>query len=247
MTAVPSQTLPRPATDSVVTAGYDESGLTVRASPGSILTQGVLGGARYPARWLNWILGGFGDWLAYLREASPARLSTIAKVFLLDVTRAGMTSDDAYPVRIGSPGAAFGSAAYANQVVVAQTQTAQDWSLELSSDLPRDGLLTQLTLRLLGTGSTPDTAWPGIALYRVLYNMHTELLGSITYASGGLFSDDHTITLDFSGSPIDLAQENGGIPVRYLLQVIGARHGGAWTGEVLYYDARALVTSKPWT
>ena len=51
-----------------------------RLDPSTAITQGVIGGRTFGGRVMNWILGGFGDWLAYLRESAGERLSTTARM-----------------------------------------------------------------------------------------------------------------------------------------------------------------------
>jgi len=62
----PTQVIPRPATDATVSTGLPEAGLSTRLDPSTAITQGVIGGRKFGGRIMNWILGGFGDWIAYL-------------------------------------------------------------------------------------------------------------------------------------------------------------------------------------
>ena len=106
MTAVPTSSL-EVATDATVSTG-PEVGLAVRADPGAgNLAQGSVSGYLYPARWLNWIVGSLADWLKYVREAMPVRLSSTGRVFLIPIERFVNVSDDAYdisPANLGSVG-----------------------------------------------------------------------------------------------------------------------------------------------
>ena len=74
----PTQTLPRPATDSTVSDGLPEARLSTRLDPSTAITQGVIGGRKFGGRIMNWIIGGFGDWLAYLDSARADLLSRTA-------------------------------------------------------------------------------------------------------------------------------------------------------------------------
>lgn len=65
----PSDPIPDFATDTTIATG-DETGLSVRVDPSAETPQGAIGGRRYAARWLNWVLGVNGDWLRYLLSAS---------------------------------------------------------------------------------------------------------------------------------------------------------------------------------
>jgi hypothetical protein len=65
------------ATDATFTSG-DESGQTPRLDPGAgFKAQGWYPNRRVPARWFNWLLGIWGDWLRYLAEKTDGIYSPL--------------------------------------------------------------------------------------------------------------------------------------------------------------------------
>lgn len=242
MTDIPTQALPRTATDSEFTSGA-ESGLSTRADPGSTLTQGMLGAARYPARYMNWILGGLGDWLSFLREAIPSRLTSTARSFPLDIAAAHMLTTDT-ALRAAPEAGVFGTF-NVYQIVLTQTEDTAEFILDLGS-LPRDGLLTEIMLRVYSTG-TP-TVMPCISL-KALGDS-----GVVAHIAGPVYIDPahwgayiaYDLTLDLSAAPVDLNTEPlYGPASRYLLYLTGGQKS-SWTDNMFYYGCRAKVVSKPW-
>jgi hypothetical protein len=93
--ARPTQIIPRPATDATVSGGLPDAGLSTRLDPSTAITQGAQGGRKFSARVMNWILGGFGDWLAYMDAARADLLSRTAVLELCKInTRISANTSD---------------------------------------------------------------------------------------------------------------------------------------------------------
>ena len=262
---VPSQALPIAATDATVSLGLPEAGLSTRLDPSTAITQGVVGGRKFGARAMNFILGGLGDWLAYLREAMPLRLSATPRVVLIPIERAVDVTDGtpaienpAHTSEITGAGSTFGSGNHF-QPVLRQLGTSRIWAIDLSDILPKDGLLTEISLQVIG-----DAAWgaglpstlPSIAMQYVSSagGIDTDPVVVHIIGSGavdpsttyGQFQLKHYITLT-PGTPIDLAVVGTSYQVRLYLVISGAVSGSGDIPTVTFFNARAKVTSKAWT
>jgi hypothetical protein len=260
MTATPTSSLAI-ATDATVTAG-PEVGLAVRADPGSgQLAQGPISGAKYPARWLNWIFGTLADWCSYLREAMPVRLSSTPRVFLIPIERTVDVTDGTPPAEaptttseITGANTLFGSGNH-YQPVLAQRGSNRQFVIDLSDILPKDGLLTKIQLQVMGDGAwgaALPTSLPLLVLQYVASAggldldpvVVTTIASQVDLSStAGQFQLKHYITLT-PGAPLDLATAGTAHQVRVYLAIAGAVD--ASMAPVYFFNARAEVTSKTW-
>ena len=242
----PSQVLPRPATDSTVSTGLPEQGLSTRFDPSTAITQGVVGDRKFGARRMNWILGGFGDWIAWLREAVPTRLTDTPRTLFLDAAK-WIDSDGTSKADVRG-----GSGILADfQTMLIQAFTARVYLNQLSGVLPADGILTEVSVQLRGDaawGALPDVM-PGFTIVRVNSDLTTTAVASIvadTSANVAAFKLNHKLTLTLGGGGLDLETGGGTGPCRLYLQLYGAVKASGYQ-PVYYYDLQCKVKSKPYT
>jgi hypothetical protein len=247
MTAIPSQTLPRPATDATVTAGLPEAGLSARLDPSTAITQGVVGGRKFGGRVMNWILGGFGDWLAYLREADGISLTDTAQVLELSISAASIINGG-FELK--------GAVDISPLEPAAEQQTVSTqlvWNL--SALLPRNALLTRMTIDVqaeAGYSINPSSSeFPTLGLYsrswsdNAIHHLTTDVVDAP--ADVAAYKTRHELTFDFSGSPVDLRNVASGGTFRSLYMVLTGALGASFAqGNVLFMAPRAYVKSKPW-
>jgi hypothetical protein len=263
MTAVPTSSL-EVATDATISTG-PEVGLAVRADPGAgNLAQGSVSGYLYPARWLNWIVGSLADWLKYVREAMPVRLSSTGRVFLIPIERAVDVTDGtpaienpAHTSEIVGAGSKLGSGNNKSQPVLQQLGTSRVWTIDLSDILPKDGMLTDLIVQVAGDagwGTSLPTTLPSITLQYVasaggidLDPVVVTVVGgqADTSATYGQFQLKHYIHYTL-GSPVNLATAGTAHQLRFYLVIGGAVEGAGDIPAVYFFNARAVVTSKAW-
>jgi hypothetical protein len=144
------------------------------------------------------------------------------------------------------------------QPILVQWGSDNKFALDLSDILPKDGLLTQISIQVMGTagwGTSLPTSLPllvlqyvssagGIDLDPVV--VHTVASQADTSATYGQFQLKHYITLVL-GTPLDLATVGDSHQIRVYLVIAGAVEGtGDLTSAVAYFNARAHVTSKAW-
>lgn len=247
MTAIPSQTLPTWSTDSTVSSG-DESGQTTRYNMGAAaLAQGAVAGRRLPARFLNWVLGGFGDWLAYLREANGTRLSTTARTLMVPLTSVCENTT-------GAPGSNWcvikDPTKDPSGAPVVQQTTSALWFLWDLGWCPRDALITMVSVGVKASplwNALPATK-PAIAL------LYEDSSGELVVAGDGGTADDpadlsawldlRTLYHAFA-TPVDLNTAGTAGPVRLFLSVSGA--ADSVFSPVYFKQPMVTVKSKTWT
>ena len=248
MTTVPSQILPLPATDATVTAGLPEAGLSVRLDPSTAISQGVIGGRKFGGRVMNWILGGFGDWLAYLRESAGERLSTTARTFTVPTETVcellHAKSENAFDV-LGA-GTLLGSG-NANQPVIRQNISSCQFMWDLSSILPKDAMLTSVSLDIFtnaGWSALPNNK-PDLTLLAVGLD-GTVLIESGTVVDGSTTAAEFNVlhTISITGLTTDLSNVQASPTTRLYLLAQGAIDT-SWQ-PVYFKSPRAMLTSRPW-
>ncbi len=250
MSTIPSSDIPSFATDASVATG-DETGLSVRLSPGTDATQGAIGGRRYAARWFNYVLGVFGDWLRYFREANGLRLTDTPRDLCIPTEGfcelVNAPSTDAAYIRLDGE-AIFGSSANINQPVLSQNLTNCYFMWQLSDVLPKDGVLTEVSIQVCG--STAWTALPTTkpklsVVYRGPDGTLLELAAAVTdpSANATAFKALHDLTI--SGLSLDLSTSTPLSPAgRIYLVLEGAKDTTFWS--VFFAAPRAKVKSKAW-
>jgi hypothetical protein len=214
---------------------------------------------------MNFILGGFGDWLAYLREAIPLSLSATPRVVLIPIERAVDVTDGtpaienpAHTSEVVGAGTIFGSGNH-YQPVLAQFGSARVWAIDLSDILPKDGLLTELSVQVMGSsawGTLLPSSLPRLSLQTVhsaggldLDPVVVDELGYQTDTSStyGQFQLKHYVTYT-PAMPISLASFVGDAThqTRFYALITGAVSGSDDIPAVYYFNARAKVTSTAW-
>jgi hypothetical protein len=198
---------------------------------------------------MNWAIGGLCDWVAYLREATPVRLNSTDRTFFVPIESAVCSTPGA-PTGWSVSGTygLFGTTGDVLLIpVLTQSATALKWVWQLSDVLPKDGLLTSISIRLQGVPAWAalPSAMPVIYLVRVSSSMSVTRISSPVYDASvdvTAFKSDHTI--EITGS-LDLDTGSGPQSSRIYLVLEGAENS-TWV-DLFYYDIKATVTSKAWS
>ena len=243
MTAIPSQVLPLPATDATVTVGLPEAGLSTRLDPSTAITQGTIGGRKFGARVMNWILGGFGDWIAYLREANGDRLTDTPRNYCIPTALVAELNHvkSSFAFDVYNPSGLLG--VNIHQPVVMQNISTCVFSWQISDILPRDGILDTLIVMVMadpGWSSLP-TNLGDLTVIAVAEDGTETVISSTAVdpsATVAAFRAPHQIIL--TGLNIDLDQSGKRI-YAHLQGAINA----SWL-PVYYFNLSCTVKAKPW-
>jgi hypothetical protein len=250
MTAIPSQILPLPATDATVAAGLPEAGLSTRFDPSTAISQGVIGGRAFGGRVMNWILGGFGDWLAYLREADGLRLTDTPRlVYIPTATVAELNHPTPYPGYNIGGGETMYDTGNGAQPVIYQTTSNCFFCWHISDILPRDGILTEVSVQVKGIGWVgPPTGVPAMALQARYPDGTMSPVGATVTdpnTTDVLFNLVHDLSI--TGLSVDLDNAGGLSPVALMLCVQGATFEALpYAPTVCFAAPRCKVKSKMW-
>jgi hypothetical protein len=249
---IPSQTLPAIATTATVADG-PETGLSTRADPTSgVIAAGVRAGQKYPARWMNWLLGGLYDWVAWLRESASHILSSTERTMRVPLTLVSEQRNEKSPsvwelmMKPGSTGV--------DVMLPVLNQAASDcvFVWPLSDVLPSNGLLTGLSISVQG-----DAAWnahnptnmPVLGLWRVGATGSPVAIQTFADPSitTGEFQALHSVGFSLT-TPVDLdtAGQTADPPYRLFVVIAGAVHTTDYY-PTYYRDLCAQVKSKAWT
>jgi hypothetical protein len=252
MTAIPSQVLPLPATDATVTVGLPEAGLSTRLDPSTAITQGVVGGRKFGGRVMNWILGGFGDWLAYLREADGISLTDNEQPLQIPIASV-VASSAGFALK----GNLYGSSPH-YEPALEQQSVAGSFVWDLSSVLPRNAMMTRVSIDVqaeTGYSTNPTgTEFPAIGLFARNWadNSISTIIAPVYDAPVNVaaYKTRHTMSLDFTGTGLidmrNLAIFSGNYYRSIYLVVLGAQGGSFAQGNVLFTNPLAYLRSYPW-
>jgi hypothetical protein len=135
---------------------------------------------------MNWVLGGFGDWLAYLREATPVTLETAPQTFRLPA--AGVAelhgAKSTFSFELGS-----NPTTGLPEPTITQNITNCLFCVDLSAYLPTNGILYSINVAVQASTAyaaiPPSGELPTLAVWQVLASGDASILGTAEVDSSG--------------------------------------------------------------